>query len=168
MRIFLIGFMGSGKTHWGRILSSKTGMAFFDLDQVITDDEKLTVQQIFATKGEEYFRFKEREVLEALVEDHQDLIVSCGGGTPCFFMNIDYMKLKGKVIWLSTPVNILVERLIKEKNHRPLIRNINDNELETFIRKKLQERKLYYEQADVRLEENDVTTEAFIEIVKNA
>jgi shikimate kinase len=85
MRIFLIGFMGSGKTHWGKLLSGEMRLPYFDLDEVIVAAEKKSVQQIFHDNGEEYFRNKEQEVLEALVEDHKDVIISTGGGTPCFF-----------------------------------------------------------------------------------
>ena len=77
--------MGSGKTHWGKILSRHTGLPYFDLDEVIVAAENKSVQQIFHDKGEEYFRVKEQEVLEALAEDHTDVIISTGGGTPCFF-----------------------------------------------------------------------------------
>src|SRR3954470_7416337 len=101
MKIFLIGFMGSGKTHWGKLLAAKLHVPFFDLDTVISATEKESVSEIFATKGEEYFRYKEKEILEELVEDHDNFIISCGGGTPCFFNNIDFMKKKGRVIWLN-------------------------------------------------------------------
>jgi shikimate kinase len=168
MRIFLIGFMGSGKSHWGKILRVQMKLPFFDLDKVICDKENATVPQIFAAKGEEYFRMKEREVLEALVDDHDDLIIACGGGTPCFFQNIDFMKSKGFVVWLDTPVNVLVTRLLKEKSNRPLIKNIGDAELENYIRKKLHERKIYYEQADLRVDEHEMTTERLTNLITNA
>src|SRR5664279_3719942 len=105
MRIFLIGFMGSGKTHWGKILSRRTRLPYFDLDEVITGAEKKSIQQIFHDEGEEYFRIKEQEVLAALAEDHDNVIISTGGGTPCFFNNIDFMKQYGTVVWLNTSVD---------------------------------------------------------------
>jgi shikimate kinase len=168
MRIFLIGFMGSGKTHWGKILSQQINLPYFDLDEVIVASEKLTVQQIFHDKGEEYFRIKEQEVLEALAEDHDDVIISTGGGTPCFFNNIDFMKQQGKVIWLNTSVDILLERLLKQKHSRPLIKNISDNELKAFIIKKLQDRKMYYEQAHVMLHEETITLESLLKSIQHA
>ncbi|MEO5593124.1 MAG: shikimate kinase [Chitinophagaceae bacterium] len=168
MRIFLIGFMGSGKTHWGKILSRQMNLPYFDLDEVIVASEKLTVQQIFHDKGEEYFRIKEQEVLEALAEDHDNVIISTGGGTPCFFNNIDFMRQQGKVVWLNTSADILLERLLKQKHSRPLIKNISDSELKSFIIKKLQDRKMYYEQAHVMLHEELVTTESLIKSIQDA
>ena len=88
MRIFLIGFMGSGKTHWGKQLASQMKIPFFDLDEVISEREGKTVGEIFALSGEEIFRVKEREVLEALIDENASMVLSCGGGTPCFFNNI--------------------------------------------------------------------------------
>jgi shikimate kinase len=168
MRIFLIGFMGSGKTHWGKLLSQYMHLPFYDLDEEIVKIEKISVQQLFHDKGEEYFRVKEHEVLEALAEDHDNVIISTGGGAPCFFNNIDFMKSQGKVIWLNTSVDVLVQRLLKEKHSRPLIKNISEVELKSFIVKKLQGRKLYYEQADMILHEDSVTIDSFIKAIQDA
>jgi shikimate kinase len=168
MRIFLIGFMGSGKTHWGKILSRETGLPYFDLDEVIVLSEKKSVQQIFHDHGEEYFRLKEQEVLEALTEDHLEVIISTGGGTPCFFNNIDFMRQKGRVIWLNTAVHVLLERLLKQKHSRPLIKNISDADLKSFIVKKLQDRKMYYEQADVTLPEESITIDILLKSIQDA
>ena len=160
--------MGSGKTHWGKILSQQTSLPYFDLDEVIVTSEKMSVQQIFHDKGEEYFRIKEQEVLEALAEDHDDVIISTGGGTPCFFNNIDFMKQQGTVVWLNTSVNTLLERLLKQKNSRPLIKNISDSELKSYIIKKLQDRKMYYEQAHLMLHEELITTESLLKSIQDA
>jgi shikimate kinase len=168
MRVFLIGFMGSGKTHWGKILSRQTGLPYFDLDEVIVAAEKKSIQQLFHDNGEEYFRIKEQEVLEALSEDHDNIIISTGGGTPCFFNNIDFMKQQGKVVWLNTSVDILLERLLRQKHSRPLIKNISDGELKSFIVKKLQDRKMYYEQAHVMLHEETITIESLLKSLEYA
>ena len=168
MRIYLIGFMGSGKTHWGKLLSRRTGVPFYDLDEEIVKMEQQSIQQIFHEKGEEYFRVKERDLLEAVSNDHKSLILSCGGGTPCFFNNIDFMKQQGTIIWLNTSVDTLVQRLLKEKHHRPVIKNVSDAELRSFIIKKLQDRKLYYEQADIMLHEESITIESFLKLIPDA
>src|SRR5271156_994519 len=104
MKIFLIGFMGSGKTHWGSRLAEKMQMPFFDLDSVIVQKEQKSIADIFTEKGEEYFRYLEKEILEELVLGEERFILSLGGGTPCFFNNIEFMKKHGKVIWLNTSV----------------------------------------------------------------
>lgn len=155
MRIFLVGFMGSGKTHWGRQLASQVGIPFFDLDDVIESKEQKPISKIFSESGEEVFRMKEKEALEQLIEEHSSMVLSCGGGTPCFFNNIERMKKYGVVVWLNTHVEVLLERLMKEKSSRPLIKNIPDDEMKSFIIRKLNERRMYYEQADVIIDKED-------------
>jgi shikimate kinase len=165
MKIFLIGFMGSGKTHWGRLLAEKLNLSFFDLDAVISGTEKKTISQIFAEHGEEFFRYREKEVLEEIVSDHDKFILSCGGGTPCFFNNIEFIKDSGKVIWLNTSIDILKERLLKERATRPLIKAIGEAELKNYIIRKLGERKMYYEQADFIVNEETATVNSFLELL---
>jgi len=162
MKIFLIGFMGSGKTHWGKLLSAKLQLPFRDLDSAIVEKEERSVSDIFAEKGEEYFRYLEKEVLEELVGQEESFILSCGGGTPCFFNNIEFMKKSGKVLWLNTSVDVLKERLLKERMSRPLIREIDEGELKRYIIRKLTERKMYYEQADAMVNEESVTLDELI------
>lgn len=164
-KIFLIGFMGSGKTHWGKLLGEALQLPFFDLDTIITNTEQKNISQIFAENGEEFFRYKEKEVLEELVNDHDKFILSCGGGTPCFFNNIEFMKKNGKVIWLNTSANILRERLLKERATRPLIKTIGDAELKNYIVRKLGERKMYYEQADFIVDEENASLKSIRELL---
>jgi len=159
--------MGSGKTHWGKLLALKLKLPFFDLDTVITETEKKSISEVFSEKGEEYFRYKEKEVLEELVCDHEQFILSCGGGTPCFFNNIEYMKRNGKVLWLNTSINILKERLLKDRMARPLIRAIGDAQLKAYIIRKLGERKIYYEQADLMVNEENISLEPLAEMLQN-
>jgi shikimate kinase len=169
MRIFLIGFMGSGKTYWGKQLSERLSMPFYDLDEVIIDAEKRSIADIFTESGEEYFRVKEREIMENLVDDNISMILSCGGGTPCFFNNIDYMKKYGLVVWLNTNIDVLGNRLLKERSHRPVLSGIRDGELKAFIIKKMNERRMYYEQADLIVDnENDITVSEFAQIILHA
>ncbi|RYY30757.1 MAG: shikimate kinase, partial [Chitinophagaceae bacterium] len=166
MRIFLIGFMGSGKTHWGKQLSERLAMPFYDLDEVIIEAEKRSVVDIFTESGEEYFRVKEKECMERLVDDNISLILSCGGGTPCFFNNIEYMKKYGLVVWLNTNIDVLGTRLLKQRSHRPVLKGIRDEELRAFIIKKMNERRMYYEQADLIIDnENDITVSEFAQII---
>ena len=169
MRIFLIGFMGSGKTYWGKQLASQIKIPFYDLDEVITTHEKRSVDEIFAESGEEYFRIKERHFLHKLIDENISLVLSSGGGTPCFFNNIELMKRNGTVVWLNTHVEILLERLIKEKNTRPLLKNIADKDLRNYIIRKLNERRMYFDQADVIVDnENNISINEFIQTVLHA
>jgi shikimate kinase len=165
MKIFLIGFMGSGKTHWGRLLSEKLALPFLDLDTVIVEKEGKSVAEIFSERGEEFFRFREKEVLEEIAQGKEKFILSCGGGTPCFFNNIEFMKRSGKVVWLNTSIDVLKERLLKERVTRPLIREIGDGELRLYIIRKLGERRMYYEQADVIINEESITLEKLIPLL---
>jgi shikimate kinase len=165
MKIFLIGFMGSGKTHWGRLLAAKLKMPFRDLDTVIVEKERKSVSEIFSGMGEEYFRYQEKQTLEEIVDEEESFILSCGGGTPCFFNNIEFMKKSGKVIWLNTSVDVLKERLLKERMSRPLIREIDDNELKRYIIRKLSERRMYYQQADVMVNEENITLEELVRLL---
>jgi len=165
MKIFLIGFMGSGKTHWGRLLSDKLQLPFFDLDTVITQKENKSVSDIFAQNGEEFFRYKEKEILEEIVNTEEKFILSCGGGTPCFFNNIEFMKKNGTVVWLNTSIDILKERLLRERLSRPLIRNIGDTELKNYIIRKLSERKIYYEQSDIMVNEENISLNNLVELL---
>ena len=163
MKIFLVGFMGSGKTYWGRKLSEKLRLPFFDLDEQIESNEGKTIPQIFAEQGEEYFRMLEKDTLHIITESHDSFIMATGGGTPCYFNNIDFMNRSGLAVWINTPVDLLHERLLKEKTHRPLIKNLNDDQLKGFIIKKFSDRKIYYEQAGMVVEEDEKSIEKIVE-----
>lgn len=163
MKIFLIGFMGSGKSHWGNVLSKKLSIPFFDLDEKIEEHAGETIPQIFAQHGEEQFRLLEKEVLYLLTESHESFVMATGGGTPCFYNNIDYLKKNGTVVWFNCSVDCLYQRLVKEKDKRPLIRSVDDDQLKSFIVKKFSNRKIFYQQADVVINEDDIRLEKLVE-----
>lgn len=166
MRIFLIGFMGSGKTHWGTRIAEKLQIPFYDLDAVIVNNEGMNISEIFLNKGEEYFRYIEKQTLEDLVNREENFVLSAGGGTPCFFNNIDFMKRNGKVLWLNTSLEALNQRLMKEKISRPLLKGITEKGLRAYIIRKLSERKIYYEQADLTVHEETTDLESFISMLQ--
>ena len=168
MRIFLIGFMGSGKTHWGTRIGEKLQIPFYDLDAVIVNSEGMSISEIFINKGEEYFRYIEKQTLEDLVNREENFVLSAGGGTPCFFNNIDFMKRNGKVLWLNTSLEVLNQRLLKEKMSRPLLRGITESGLRAYIIRKLSERKMYYEQADLMVHEETTDLDSFINMLRNS
>ena len=149
MKIFLVGFMGCGKSYWGKKLSEKIHIPFFDLDGKIEEQEGKSIAQIFAENGEEYFRMVEKETLYMITESHESFILATGGGTPCFFNNIDYIKKAGIAVWINCSVDCLYSRLQKEKDKRPLLNAIPDGELKSFIVKKYSTRKIYYQQAQI-------------------
>jgi len=168
MKIFLIGFMGAGKTHWGQLLSEKLGLRFFDLDEQVTSHAGKTIPEIFATDGEEHFRLLEKEVLYIITESHDSFVMACGGGSPCYFNNIDYMNDSGTTVWINTSLPVLFQRLIKEKDKRPLIRNLSEEQLQGFISKKFADRKIYYEQAAITVEEEPLALDQLIEKIFHA
>lgn len=163
--IFLIGFMGSGKSHEGRLLSAQTGLPFIDLDEWIQQQEGRSIVEIFNTDGEKYFRNLEAIQLQLasasfsddsaihIGENRLKGIVATGGGTPCFHGNMDWMNEHGITIWLNLPIAVLTERLKGEKAKRPLIAEIKEEELSGFIEKKIEDRKLYYSKADIEIVE---------------
>jgi shikimate kinase len=168
MKIFLIGFMGSGKTYCGKQLSLKLHIPFYDLDELIITEAGKTINEIFAEEGEEYFRLKEKEILHTVTESHETFIMACGGGAPCYFNNIEYMNESGVTVWMNTPVDILHERLIKEKENRPLLKELSDEQLKSFIIKKFADRKMYYELAAIRIDDDQLSTESLIQKIFHA
>lgn len=165
MRIFLLGFMGSGKSYWGKVWAEKLGYAFIDLDELIENREQASIAEIFEKKGEDIFRLIETRILRDLAR-HENCIVACGGGTPCFHDNIDWMNEKGTTVYLSAPAANLFERIKNEKAKRPLIKNVNEAELLFFTEQKLKERLPVYEQANVTLEVSHLSEASLDALVK--
>lgn len=150
MRIFLIGFMGSGKTSTGQRLAERLGNNFVDLDSFIEERTFLSVSEIIKRFGEDYFRNLEKEYLEELMV-YQDMVIACGGGTPCFNNLMEWMKLRGGVIFLNAPVEVLLERLWNDEQlqKRPLIAAYKQPDLKEYIQTLLAQRLPVYEQAQV-------------------
>lgn len=158
MSIFLIGFMGCGKSTLGRRLAVLTKSTFIDMDKFIEEKYFKTVNQIFAEEGETEFRKKERLAIEELA-GFQDVVVGTGGGAPCFADNMQIMNQSGVTVWLDVPLYELVSRLSKAKAERPLIKEKNNAELTEFVRHKLDERNVYYSQAQIRVTGNNIQAE---------
>jgi len=170
MKIFLSGYMGSGKSLIADYISKKMKFPLVDLDDQITLIEELSVSEIFATKGELYFRKLETKILEDVLEEPIDMVVALGGGTPCYGINIDLIKShpEAKMVYLKASVEFLTKRLFEEKQNRPLISHLTSKEdLDDFIRKHLFERSYYYNQANlvVDIENRDVDAIGY-EIIK--
>lgn len=163
-KIFLIGFMGVGKSHWGRILAAQLGYAFIDLDEEISREAAdRSITQIFEQEGEEYFRRLESACLGKFISTEPRLVMACGGGTPCFLNNLERMKKAGKVIWLQASVGELLPRLLAERGKRPLIRELSEEELTQYITKKIGDRQLFYREADHAVPESTLTEKKLIE-----
>lgn len=157
MKIALIGYMGAGKTTIGKALAKELNVQFYDLDWYITSRMRKTVAQIFDERGEEGFREIEKNMLHEVAE-FEDVIISCGGGTPCFFDNIDYMNQQGQVIYLRCEPQVLQKHLMMGKTERPLLKDKSPEQLIDYITEHLKEREPYYNKArytlDVSLMDN--------------
>ncbi len=150
-RIILIGYMGAGKTTIGKALSKELGIIFYDLDWYIENRMRKTVSQIFAERGEEGFRKIEYNMLHEVAE-FEDVIISCGGGTPCFFDKMDYLNQQGQVVYLKAEPEVLYKHLLMAKVERPLIKGKSQEELLTFISEQLERREPYYSKARYTLD----------------
>ena len=157
-RIILIGYMGAGKTTLGKALARLTKRPFYDLDQYIESRTHETVPQIFAEKGEAGFREVEKNMLHEVAE-FEDVIISCGGGTPCFSDNMDYLNQQGETIFLRATPEVLKEHLLMGKTQRPLIQGKSPDELIGFIEENLQKRLPYYSKAKHVIDINVIHTQ---------
>ena len=150
-----MGYMGSGKSIISKELSSKLGFKNIDLDNEISSELGLSIPEIFQKKGELFFRKKEKEVLERILNTQEDVVLSLGGGTPCYYDNIDVINERSVSVYLAANVSTLVKNLLQEKGERPLIAGIKDEELSNFVGQHLMERNRYYSKAKMVVMVND-------------
>lgn len=144
MKFFVVGYMASGKTTFGKELAQDKGLPFLDLDEWIEKWEGRSISEIFATDGERYFREIERRLLHELCGERDEFVMATGGGTPCFFDNMEYMNSMGNTIFLNTSLFVIVERLKVQRADRPLLAMYSDVELEFFVREHLESRLPFY------------------------
>ncbi|RHJ94149.1 shikimate kinase [Parabacteroides bouchesdurhonensis] len=163
-RIFLIGYMGAGKTTIGKVLSKRLGLSFIDLDCYIEGRYHKTVGQLFAEKGEDSFRDIERRMLHE-VALFEDVLVSTGGGAPCFFDNMEFMNGCGTTVYLQASVEELVKRLELCKHTRPVLKGRSGDELKAFVADSLEKRNPYYEKASVIFDAEVMLTDADVEAI---
>src|SRR5574344_112619 len=147
MRVFLMGFMGAGKTTFGNALAKELKVPFYDLDWFIERRYKKSISELFAESGEQAFREIEKDMLHE-VGEMDNVVIACGGSTPLFFDNMDYMLKKGQTLYLKVSNNILFKRLKEAKDTRPLIANKSDEELKEFILSEVERREKGYLRAE--------------------
>jgi shikimate kinase len=162
-KIFLIGYMGSGKTTIGKLLAKKMNLQFVDIDLFIENRYRKSITAIFAEKGEAGFREIERRTLQEIA-GFENIVISTGGGLPCFFDNMDVMNAVGTTIYLKTNVKELVSRLITGKQKRPLIKDKSAAELYEFVDQNLQKREPFYNKAAIIFEMDDHFTKKDIDL----
>lgn len=166
MKIFLLGMMGSGKSYWSKVLAQQLQLTAYDLDAMIEHNEQQSIATIFQQKGEIYFRQLETDTLKIFAEK-DNFVVATGGGTPCFNNNMEWMNEHGITVWINESIKILMNRLRNEKEERPLIKDVDNNELEAFIVDKLKERKVFYLQANYIFNGKDLANDVLLNILKN-
>lgn len=148
MKVVLVGYMASGKSTIGRLLAQKLEIPFIDLDDYIAEAEQNSIAELFKNKGEIYFRKKEADYLQEILEKSDSFLLSTGGGTPCYGQNMDAIKEKGITsVYLKSSINSIKERIVNARQKRPLIAHLQEHELSEFIGKHLFERQFFYNQA---------------------
>ena len=166
MLVFLIGFMGSGKTTVGEKLAKTLNYNFIDLDKQIEQAVNKSIADLFAHHGEKFFRESEKTTLHQSFEQ-KNTVISCGGGTPCFFDNLEQMKKNGITVYLKLAAGSLFHRLAAGKSKRPLISGMTDLGLMEYITNELEKRELFYNQADIIIKGESIKASELAEMIKN-
>ncbi len=159
--------MGTGKSHWGEQWAKEFKMEFFDIDSLIEKEEQASVVDIFEKAGEDYFRVKEASKLRDLLHN-ENCIISCGGGAPCFYDNMGLMNESGTTVYLTASPQYILEKVLLEKEKRPIIKHINEAELLFFIEQKLKERFPFYCQAKITLNAETLNTDSLHSVISSA
>lgn len=155
MKIYLIGYMASGKTNLGKEMAAVSGMPMVDMDDLFEEKYRLSITEFFEKYGEPVFRRLEHGILEdTFLMD--DVIIATGGGTPCFFDNMDLILQSGVSVYLKAPVEVLLSRLRGIRKKRPLLKEVSEEELEAFITGQIREREPYYLRAEYVVEGPDI------------
>ena len=157
--------MGSGKSSAGKVLASQLGCDFIDLDLFIEKEYQMTIPQIFSTKGEKEFRSMEHNALKKVIEKN-NVVVACGGGTPCYYNNMELMNNNGNTVYIKMSAEALVQRLLTLKEKRPLIENKSEAELRVFVKRQLEKREDAYHQAQYVVKGKDLNINELAAFVK--
>ena len=163
--VFLIGFMTAGKTKTGKQLAKLLKRPFIDLDRVIEEKEKKSISEIFCERGENDFRKLEADTLLAL-DLSLNAVVATGGGTPCFHDNMNWMNENGISVWLQISVDAVMKRIAESKKPRPLLANLQGDELKKFVKAKMTEREKFYSQAHIQLSTEGVSLQHLKELIE--
>ena len=166
MRVFLVGYMGSGKTGTGKELAAKAGYPFLDIDEMIEERYRISVLDFFDKYGEETFRKIERSILLETL-DIPDIIIATGGGTPCFFDNMEIIRQNGTCIYLRMEPDELIARLAGIRKKRPLLKDKSREELDSYIRSQLSEREFFYRRAHHIVSQGEGAVEAIMKIFRS-
>ena len=170
MKIILVGYMASGKSTIGKLISEELNIPFYDLDHLIEINLNLKINEIFEQKGELFFRKKERDILIDFLNSTENYILALGGGTPCYYDNFQlYQLVNIHSIYLKASIDTLANRLHSQKNTRPLVSRFSNEELQEFVAKHLFERNYFYNQVKTivsvdKKKESEIVTEIILKL----
>lgn len=168
MKIILLGYMASGKSSIGKKLAKNLSLNFLDLDDYISDEENMSIPEIFKIKGEIYFRKIENKYLMQILEKNEDFLLALGGGTPCYANNMELInKSDANSIYLQGNTNTMIDRAIRKKHKRPIIASLPDDKIPEFVAKHLFERRPFYEQAKMTIKIDHKTKKEVAEELTN-
>jgi shikimate kinase len=171
MIVYLIGMPAAGKSSIGKQLAKKTNYTFTDLDDIISAKEEVSIKQLFQEKGEAYFREIESKYLKEVSQTKENIVVSLGGGTPCFYDNMDVILSSGKVFYINAPNYVIISRIMRGVTKRPLFAGLNDTELSDKINFLLKEREAFYlkahHQIDAKTRSKKDIVEEILSLIKN-
>lgn len=170
--IFLVGFMGSGKTSLGKKLAGALSLNFIDLDQYIEFETQQAINTIFKQQGEDYFRSLETKSLVKLLKNSEQIqhVIALGGGTVCFNQNLELVKKHGLVVYLELPLKVIIGRLKKDKENRPLVKDLKEEDLIKTVSELFAQREKYYQAADYTLDAQTSKSKLkkqLVEIIEN-
>ena len=166
MKLFFVGFMGSGKSTFGNQLSQFLNLTFFDLDNYIENKYQCKISVIFEKQGEDFFRKIEHNSLLEIINQNSSFVLSTGGGTPCYYNNMQIMLESGLVTYLKIPVETIYQRLISSNKVRPLVKNKTNNELKEWINKNLAFRETYYNKAHIIIDSLNLKPTTFVDYLE--
>lgn len=163
MRIFIMGYMGAGKSTIGKRLASRLDIPFIDIDEAFETRYRYSIPRFFDQFGEERFRDLEHQCLKDIIEDHEHAVISTGGGTPCFRGNLELMKENGITVYLKMHPSSLASRLKQARRLRPIIMDIHNEDLLAFVESQLKEREPFYERAEIIAKGENFDLDALLE-----
>ncbi|MDP4680677.1 MAG: shikimate kinase [Cyclobacteriaceae bacterium] len=162
-KIFLVGLPGSGKSTFGNSLAQEINRRFIDLDDEIVGNQNRSIPEIFKVEGEDHFRIIERENLHKVVKKNDEFLLATGGGTACFFDNMEFMKTNGFVIFLNSNIEDIVNRVLAKKDSRPLIEKVKNENMISNLKELHKKRLPHYMKAHMVLDHHDINLEVALE-----
>jgi shikimate kinase len=163
-KIFFVGYMAAGKSSVGKELAANLKLKFIDLDHFVENEMGMSIPEIFSSKGENAFRAAENNALKKLIQTN-DFVIACGGGTPCYYNNMELMNNNGITVYLKHSSETLFERLKSNKTERPIIANKKDEELLQFIKRQLEKREAFYHQALYTIKDKKLNVKDCAELI---